>query len=116
MSATIVQALPTTLIVDPVCDYQTEVVYAVEKSVSNLNFYTIKSNNTSSVSTSWTINCNSNETLTNRLFLQVHDFSLTIPHFGNAADLPANCNFQKIMFLVLGIQILLLKVVSYIQY
>ena len=52
MSATIVQALPTTLIVDPVCDYQTEVVYAVEKSVSNLNFYTIKSNNTSSVSTS----------------------------------------------------------------
>jgi hypothetical protein len=102
MSATIVQALPTTLIVDPVCDYQTEVVYAVEKSVSNLNFYVIKSNNTSSVSTSWTINCNSNETLTNRLFLQVHDFSLTIPHLGNAADLPANCNFALRAFPLLA--------------
>jgi hypothetical protein len=92
MSATIVQALPTTLIVDPVCDYQTEVVYAVEKSVSNLNFYLIKSNNTSSVSTSWTINCNSNETLTNRLFFQEHELEFTIPHIAGQANLP-DCDF-----------------------
>jgi hypothetical protein len=101
MSATIVQALPTTLIVDPVCDYQTEVVYAVEKSVSNLNFYLIKRNNTSSVSTSWTINCNSKETLTNRLFFQEHELEFTIPHINGQAHLP-DCDFALRAFPLLA--------------
>ena len=79
MSAVIPQALSKVLVVDPMCDFQSEAVYAVEKSTSNSNYYNITSNNSSVQSTTWTINCNDNTTITDRLFLQDITINLTIP-------------------------------------
>jgi hypothetical protein len=79
MSAVIPQALSKVLVVDPMCDFQSEAVYAVEKSVSNSNYYNISSNNSSVQSTTWTINVNDNTTITDRLFLMDITFKLTVP-------------------------------------
>jgi hypothetical protein len=79
MSAVIPQALSKVLVVDPMCDFQSEAVYAVEKSTSNSNYYNITSNNSSIQSTTWTVNCNDNTTITDRLFLMDIQFELTIP-------------------------------------
>jgi hypothetical protein len=58
------------LVVDPLCDQQVESVYAVEKSASIQNFYNIASNNKSSTSITYVINCNSETTLTDRVWMQ----------------------------------------------
>jgi hypothetical protein len=78
MSAVIPQALSKVLVVDPMCDFQSEAVYAVEKSTSNSNYYNIQSNNVSNQSTTWTVNCNDNTTITDRLFLMDITFKLSI--------------------------------------
>jgi len=82
MSAVIPQSLSKVLVVDPMCDFQTEAVYAVEKSTSNSNYYNIQSNNYSNQSTTWTVNCNDNTTITDRLFLMDITFKLSIPIAG----------------------------------
>jgi hypothetical protein len=79
MSNAIPQSLSKVLVVDPICDFQTEAVYAVEKSVSTSNYYSIDSNNASTQSTTWTINVNDNTTITDRLFLMDLTFKLTVP-------------------------------------
>jgi hypothetical protein len=79
MSAVIPQALSKVLVVDPMCDFQSEAVYAVEKATSNSNYYNITSNNYSTQSTTWTVNCNDNTTITDRLFLMDITLKLSIP-------------------------------------
>jgi hypothetical protein len=91
MSAVIPQALSKVLVVDPMCDFQSEAVYAVEKSTSNSNYYNITSNNSSVQSTTWTINCNDNTTITDRLFLQDITINLTIPCTGGVFQAGGYC-------------------------
>jgi hypothetical protein len=79
MSLAIPASLNKVLVVDPICDFQSEAVYAVEKSVSTSNYYSIISNNASSQSTTWTVNVNDNTTITDRLFLMDITFDVFIP-------------------------------------
>jgi hypothetical protein len=75
------------LIVDPLCDSQVEAVFGVEKSASIQNFYNIASNNKSSTSLTYVVNCNSETTLTDRVWLQTIDATFSIT-FNDAAKRP----------------------------
>jgi hypothetical protein len=89
------------LVVDPICDFQTEAVYAVEKSVSTSNYYSIISNNASAQSTTWTINVNDNTTITDRLFLMDITFKVELPIAGQsygANDLYALRSFPLLKY------------------
>jgi hypothetical protein len=63
-----------------------ENVFAVEKSASIQNFYNISSTNKSSSSISWTVNCNSENTITDRVWLLDVEAVLTIPYEAKPAD------------------------------
>lgn len=68
MSANIPEKLNTCLVVDPICDF-VEPLYAVEKSPQINYFYKVQSSNTSTTSTNFTVNINSNDTITDRVFI-----------------------------------------------
>lgn len=86
MSAAVPVPLHKVLVVDPLCDTSTENVFAVEKNASIQNFYNIASTNKSSSSISWTVNCNSENTITDRVWLLDVEATLTIPF--TAGSLP----------------------------
>ena len=79
MSAAVPVPLNKVLVVDPLCDTTVENVYAVEKNASIQNFYNISSTNKSSSSISWTVNCNSENTITDRVWLLDVEATLTLP-------------------------------------
>lgn len=79
MSQAVPVPLHKVLVVDPLCDQSTEAIFAVEKSASIQNYYNISSTNKSSNSISWTINCNSENTITDRVWLLDIRAKLTIP-------------------------------------
>lgn len=79
MSQAIPVPLHKVLVVDPLCDQSTEAIFAVEKSASIQNYYNISSTNKSSNSISWTVNCNSENTITDRVWLLDIRAKLTIP-------------------------------------
>lgn len=88
MSAAVPVPLRKVLVVDPLCDQSVENVFAIEKSASIQNFYNITSTNKSSSSISWTVNCNSENTITDRVWLLDVTGTFTIPF----AAKPANSN------------------------
>ena len=88
MSAANPKPLDTVLVLDPICDFESRSVYAVEKSVSTSNYYTIQSNNASSVSTTWVVNVNDNTTITDRLFLADTTWDIEIKTVAGAGTLP----------------------------
>jgi hypothetical protein len=79
MSAAVPVPLRKVLVVDPLCDQSVESVFAIEKSASIQNFYNISSTNKSSSSISWTVNCNSENTITDRVWLLDVTGTFTIP-------------------------------------
>lgn len=79
MSQAIPVPLHKVLVVDPLCDQSTEAIFAVEKSASIQNYYNISSTNKSSNSISWTVNCNSENTITDRVWLLDIRAKITIP-------------------------------------
>jgi len=86
MSLSVPVPLHKVLVVDPLCDQNVENVFAVEKSASIQNFYNISSTNKSSSSISWTVNCNSENTITDRVWLLDVEAVLTIPYRAKPAD------------------------------
>ena len=86
MSQAIPVPLHKVLVVDPLCDQSTEAIFAVEKSASIQNYYNISSTNKSSNSISWTINCNSENTITDRVWLLDIRAKITIPWNAKPAD------------------------------
>jgi hypothetical protein len=80
MSAAVPVPLRKVLVVDPLCDQSVESVFAIEKSASIQNFYNISSTNKSSSSISWTVNCNSENTITDRVWLLDVTGTFTIPY------------------------------------
>jgi len=89
MSAAVPVPLRKVLVVDPLCDQSVESVFAIEKSASIQNFYNITSTNKSSSSISWTVNCNSENTITDRVWLLDVTGTFTIP-FNQKPNI-ANC-------------------------
>jgi len=87
MSQAVPMPINKTLVVDPLCDQQVEAVFAVEKSASIQNFYNIQSNNVSPNSITYVINCNSETTITDRIWMNDVDVVYTIT-FANAGQLP----------------------------
>ena len=79
MSLSIPQPINTCLVVDPICDFSSEPVYAIEKSVSNSSYYNVASNNSTSTSTTFIINVNDASTLTDRVFLLDHVLDVRVP-------------------------------------
>jgi hypothetical protein len=79
MSLSIPQPINTCLVVDPICDFSSEPVYAIEKSVSNCSFYNVVSNNSTSTSTTYIVNVNDASTLTDRVFLIDITLDVKIP-------------------------------------
>lgn len=79
MSQAVPVPLHKVLVVDPLCDQSTEAIFAVEKSASIQNYYNISSTNKSSNSISWTVNCNSENTITDRVWLLDIRAKITIP-------------------------------------
>ena len=79
MSLSIPQPINTCLVVDPICDFSSEPVYAIEKSVSNSSYYNVASNNSTSTSTTFIINVNDASTLTDRVFLLDHTLDVRVP-------------------------------------
>jgi hypothetical protein len=75
-----------TLVVDPLVDMSTDAVFAVEKSSSIQNFYNIQSNNVSANSITYVVNCNSETTITDRVWLQ--DVEVTFVLTFNTVDKP----------------------------
>ncbi len=90
MSNTILP-LQKALVVDPLVDMATETVFAVEKSSSVQNYYNIASTNRSSSSISWTVNCNSENTITDRVWLLDISATITIPFSAKPADDKSIC-------------------------
>lgn len=86
MSLSVPVPLHKVLVVDPLCDQNVENVFAVEKSASIQNFYNISSTNKSSSSISWTVNCNSENTITDRVWMLDVEAVLTIPYRAKPAD------------------------------
>lgn len=86
MSQAIPVPLHKVLVVDPLCDQSTEAIFAVEKSASIQNYYNISSTNKSSNSISWTVNCNSENTITDRVWLLDIRAKITIPWNAKPAD------------------------------
>lgn len=86
MSLSVPVPLHKVLVVDPLCDQNVENVFAVEKSASIQNFYNISSTNKSSSSISWTVNCNSENTITDRVWLLDVEAVLTIPYTAKPAN------------------------------
>ena len=86
MSQAIPVPLHKVLVVDPLCDQSTEAIFAVEKSASIQNYYNISSTNKSSNSISWTVNCNSENTITDRVWLLDIRAKITIPWSAKPAD------------------------------
>lgn len=80
MSLSVPVPLHKVLVVDPLCDQDVENVFAVEKSASIQNYYNISSTNKSSSSISWTVNCNSENTITDRVWMLDVEAVLTIPY------------------------------------
>jgi len=79
MSQAIPKSLSTVLVVDPICDFSSEAIYAVEKSVSNSYYYSLNANSSTPISTNFTINVNDLTTITNRLFLLDQTFTIRVP-------------------------------------
>lgn len=79
MSQAIPVPLTKVLVVDPMCDNATESVYAVEKSASIANYYTISSNNSSNTSTTWVVNSNDMTTITGRVWMIDCTVAISVP-------------------------------------
>jgi len=79
MSQAIPVPLNKVLVVDPMCDNSTESVYAVEKSASIANYYTISSNNSSNTSTTWVVNSNDMTTITGRVWMVDATVAISVP-------------------------------------
>jgi len=87
MSGAVPMPINKTLVVDPLCDQQVEAIFAVEKSASIQNFYRIASNNVSANSITYVINCNSETTITDRVWMNEVDVDFQIT-FGSAQQKP----------------------------
>jgi hypothetical protein len=90
MSGAVPMPINKTLVVDPLCDQQTEAVFAVEKSASIQNFYRIDSNNKSSNSITYVINCNSENTITDRVWMNDVEATFVITFSDAGQKPPAN--------------------------
>jgi hypothetical protein len=87
MSQAVPMPINKTLVVDPLCDQQVEAVFAVEKSASIQNFYNIQSNNVSANSITYVVNCNSESTITDRVWMNDVEATFVIT-FGSAEHKP----------------------------